>query len=339
MANKIYTIQELVAERTVPLDSRPAAALGDHDWLVRALKKSVGLEFSTIPVYLFILWSIKDEQNFASRSIREILQEEMVHMGLACNMLLAIGETPDFTDRDITPTYPSKLKDDIKPGLELRLVGLNRSVLRTLIDLEAPPEQDDYAPGAVSDFYEKIREVFHSRPAKFDTSRQIAGPLSPMTIGSLDDVDAAIDIIIAQGEGGGGTPFEKNGDLGHYWRLREIYEGRRLVEVPDNPDDKYQFIGDLIEWPKAFVVGEVPKGGYVEDQVPPAVWDLLVRFDRTYAGVLKMLGRAWCTGDQGVFLSAVRMMFSMREIARELMQTPIGNHVACYGPSFRPPAS
>jgi hypothetical protein len=55
------------------------------------LQGAVSLEFSTLPPYLSALWSVKDDLSPVAKSIREIAQEEMLHMALACNMLSAIG--------------------------------------------------------------------------------------------------------------------------------------------------------------------------------------------------------------------------------------------------------
>jgi hypothetical protein len=70
------------------------AAERSPDWLKQALQVAVRLEFATIPPYLCAMWSIKSEGGPVYDSIREIVIEEMLHMGLVCNLLTTFGDTP-----------------------------------------------------------------------------------------------------------------------------------------------------------------------------------------------------------------------------------------------------
>ena len=61
----------------VPLIHRPIQSLqelGDH------LQLALGIELSTIPPYLCALYSISDPASEASRLIRGVVIEEMLHM-------------------------------------------------------------------------------------------------------------------------------------------------------------------------------------------------------------------------------------------------------------------
>ena len=57
--------------------------------LTNALKGAMTLEFATIPPYLTALWSIKEDLHPIAASLRNIVQEEMLHLALASNMLAA----------------------------------------------------------------------------------------------------------------------------------------------------------------------------------------------------------------------------------------------------------
>jgi hypothetical protein len=76
----------------VPTDQK------DLDWLKASLQAALELELSTLPPYLCGLWSITDKTHPVRKLIRTIVLEEMLHMGLACNMLTAIGGTPEIVD-------------------------------------------------------------------------------------------------------------------------------------------------------------------------------------------------------------------------------------------------
>jgi hypothetical protein len=74
------------SNRIVELMAVPAAA-HDIDWLKATLQSAIELEFATIPPYLCAYWSIKSGINPAALLIRTIAFEEMLHFGLACNLL------------------------------------------------------------------------------------------------------------------------------------------------------------------------------------------------------------------------------------------------------------
>ena len=62
-----------------------------------ALQTAIELEHSTIPVYLTALYSIKPNANReVAALIRSVVIEEMLHMALACNILISIGGSPSI---------------------------------------------------------------------------------------------------------------------------------------------------------------------------------------------------------------------------------------------------
>ena len=68
----------------------------DLHWLKKMLQFAVELEVSTLPPYLSGLWTINEAKSPVSALIQGITEEEMVHLGLACNMLTAIGGAPSI---------------------------------------------------------------------------------------------------------------------------------------------------------------------------------------------------------------------------------------------------
>jgi hypothetical protein len=65
------------------------------------------VEMSTIPPYLYAMYSIKDQKSDASCLIASVAVEEML-LALTTNLLLALGGEPDF-GVDLVPTFPSVL--------------------------------------------------------------------------------------------------------------------------------------------------------------------------------------------------------------------------------------
>ena len=108
------------------------------EWLEHALQSAVSVEFSTIPPYLSALWSIKDQMHPVAASIRNVVQEEMLHMALACNMLTALGRVPKINDPKMVPSYPGKIPGGVHPELTVSLSGLSDASLDAFIAIEAP---------------------------------------------------------------------------------------------------------------------------------------------------------------------------------------------------------
>src|SRR5262249_3751041 len=94
-------------------------------WLREALQRAIELELFPIPPYLCAMWSIKSQSGPVDNRLRGIVVEEMYHFGLACNMLNAIGGSPQVNTDGAMPKYPRSLPGDVHPGLTLGLEKLS----------------------------------------------------------------------------------------------------------------------------------------------------------------------------------------------------------------------
>src|SRR5262245_28747598 len=120
-------MRALIRLMTVPEEKR------DPAWLAESLQAAIELEMSTIPPYLSAAWSIDQSDPDADPAdvrgtIMQIAQEEMLHMGIACNLLAAIGGQPMILQR--APRYPTRLPKDIHTGLKVGLAPLTRELVR-----------------------------------------------------------------------------------------------------------------------------------------------------------------------------------------------------------------
>lgn len=112
---------QAAVQATAQSESGPAAAAGHQsvarllavpeesrrdDWLRAALQVAVALELSTIPPYLCGWWSIRDRGSEAARLIRRIVGDEMFHLGVVCNLLVAVGGRPRIRKRH--PPTPAR---------------------------------------------------------------------------------------------------------------------------------------------------------------------------------------------------------------------------------------
>lgn len=310
------------------------------DSLKAGLQIAGQLEFSTVPPYLVALWSVIDENHPFARSLRAIVHEEMLHMALANNMLSAIGGSPKLTGL-IPPLYPTSLPGGVHPELVVALSGLTDTALGVFLEIERPltrvpvdgveqPSPPD-VDSTISEFYEAVIRTLHELKPELSTALQVAGPLAPMVVASLDDCDKAVQVILTQGEGGHGVPFDTSvADLAHYYRFLEIKLGHRLVW---NEERKVLQMAEQVRAPSVYPVAAPPSRGWGR-AVPARIRSLSAEFNRLYSELLDLLEQSWREGGHRSFLGALERMFGMRELAREMIRTPGPGGVG-YSPEFR----
>lgn len=170
-----------------------------HEWdlghLKHALQNAIELEHSTIPLYAFAMYSIRTQTYAAYKLIRSIVMEEMIHMGLAANILTAIGGVPQI--RDLRPAYPSQgLPGGAEPDVHARLARLSNKQVRNFMRVEAPdflmanyltPDQlaNEEFP-TIGGFYEAIKVAsctLKRKEAKFPP-RSAEAPLATRSKGT-----------------------------------------------------------------------------------------------------------------------------------------------------------
>ena len=246
------------AIHSVPIDpSHPIdtiAGLQDH------LYHAAQLELSTIPLYLYAAYSIQTQGYSqwspgmsAFRTIRSVVIEEMLHLCLARNLMIAIGGGGRlrFYDRDFVPTYPSPMLHRV-PDLPLHLEACTPSLMETVfmpLELpaksDAPPQPDRY--NTIGQFYAAIVDGFkaldgpalwtHNQP---DLQYQSTywnqdGGGSPILVCDLTTAIEAIRTIVEQGEGlrpgDSEVPLDPSdpapglNELSHYAKFRQIARG------------------------------------------------------------------------------------------------------------------
>ncbi|WP_237276442.1 ferritin-like domain-containing protein [Tenacibaculum ovolyticum] len=361
-ASKINNVQELIAHSK-------KTACEEHDdkmfILKELLNNAVILEFATIPIYLQAMWTIKDNKCEVAKSIRNIFQEEMLHMAMVCNMIAGIGGEPKIYNTENRLSFPSGLPGGVHPKLFLYLEGLNDSSLRNFMEIELPEEVADiydYDSGelvdignipdengilqkgkhnkdyshntTIGELYDRINELFQELQPEMNVERQLAGPLSWWVMADANSVSKAIDMIKEQGEGSEDvTPASTGMDnLAHFYRFWEVFYQKKIVQE----GDKYYF-KDPNPRPETYTIARIPKGGYKETDVSKEVWHLTNSFDEVYTELVKFLEEAWAIDGRGqaALVNAIEVMFKLEKYALPLMKIPIPGKSENYGPSFR----
>ena len=218
--------------------------------LRKHLALAMRVELSTIPPYLYAMYSIENEGSEAARLLRSVVTEEMLHLALAANLLVAVGGDPRFLDLDLRPTYPGRLAHH-RPELPLHLAPASMDVIRsTFLVIEQPEpvgaaaEADGYH--TIGQFYSAIEAAIERLaadgplfanprpecqlgdpafygPVEFDA--ESSGGL--VLVHDLSSAREALEIIVHQGEGLAehrwADPAHK--ELTHYAKLLRIADG------------------------------------------------------------------------------------------------------------------
>lgn len=298
-----------------------SSGISTLDELKDALQTAIQLEFSTLPPYMCAEWSINAslDPSGVAAMINAVAAQEMLHFGLACNMLSAIGGSPSIANEDFVPTYPCLgLPGGCQPGLLMDLLPLGLQALNIFMQIEFP-EQDIIAtdPDSIGSFYDTIAEGFKKVKPAFSPFNQVAIAgiqtsltLDPLTgILSVDDAVKAINEIKDQGEGTSKSPYEGGPDrtfLSHYYTFGQIYFGRKLIAV----DDGYQYTGEQVVMPESYSF-----------QVSSEQADQQASFVDTFSTLLTQLEGCWTTG--GNIQTAIKTMKSLKPIGQALIQAGV----------------
>jgi hypothetical protein len=241
------------------------------------LYHAMQVELSTIPLYLYPAYSIKTQGYSqwspgmsAFRTIRSVVIEEMLHLCLARNLMVAVGGggTVSFYDVNMIPTYPSDMLHR-EPPLPLRLEACSTGLMtEVFMPLElpakeaAPPQGGEYS--TLGQFYAAIRLGFesldkelggqlwaHNRPdlQYYSGYWNQDGGGTPIVVCDLASACDAIDTIVEQGEGAKAgdqyvplnvvKPQLGLDELSHYAKFERIAAGVDLIgdtwPVPTDP--------------------------------------------------------------------------------------------------------
>ena len=199
--------------------------IANLDELKIHLQYAIGLELTTIPLYLTAWYSIPEGENTsASQVIRSVVMEEMLHMALAANVLNGIGGVPSTAliqgceSGDPIPKFPAKVM--FLDGLPtLHLYRFSPDALDTFLIIEHPddngPAPKDHSYSSIGAFYYAIKKGIetHCDDKTFaDARRARAGcQIEPeqyyggagklITVFDQETALDAIDKIVTEGEG------------------------------------------------------------------------------------------------------------------------------------------
>ena len=325
--------------------------IGSIDDARHKLQTAIGVEFGTLPPYLYALHSIVPGANApAIAQLRAIVGQEMIHMCLACNILNAIGGSPSI----VAPTYPGPLAGDIGASgtpLTVHLLPFSPDAMEQGMAIEQPDdplefpvlasvEGLDAAPASVSigAFYRGLDAYLATLPDdawiagrnQITDSQYFTGQL--FAVNNYADASRAITDIISEGEGSETGPLDFEMDVSHYYRFEEIFRNQVLTkaDVPGN----YGWGAPLgIDWSAVYPAISDP-GLHEFGDDPVAAQDAQANCNAAFTVMVNELNRAF-NGDNAHLGNAIRAMFDLRMAMYVAFTTPLADGVSVAGPSFQ----
>jgi hypothetical protein len=234
------------------------AGISSLESLRTHLQWAIELEHSTLPPYMYALYSLDPSRNpEAAQVVLSVFVEEMLHLALAANLLNAVGGRPSLDAPQMHPDNPTTLPHGDR-SFEISLVPFGPEALELFLKIEQParagdlPESDGYQ--TIGQFYQAIemglceltRELGEAAVFTGDPDRQVTNLILHHSSGRIVAVDGlasgleALKEIVEQGEGlddhdvwdGDRDMFEPDRDeVAHYYRFQELKQGAATVGV------------------------------------------------------------------------------------------------------------
>jgi hypothetical protein len=307
-----------------PLSDHLSVAPEQRDlaWLLSALQSAVALEHATLPLYLSAMFSLQVQGYTVYNLLRSVAMEEMVHMAIACNILGALGGTPQIKALD--PKFPSNgLPGGAEPDLHVVLAKVSKKQIQNFMRLEVPaflldPKYKKETYPTIANLYSAIRGAIESNAdacraalKKGGTSNQVGDDIGFTTITYTEGQDPlpqlydALDEIVLQGEGSPSHTLHASqfeGEESHYAKYAEIYYGRRYSKpqghVPLTRETEHEYFkGYPIFPPDVVNLLMVPSDGYdavlKADPNGATVEAAMAKFDQAYTGIMSDLEAMW----------------------------------------------
>jgi hypothetical protein len=328
-----------------------ARALSTVDDARSMLQTAIGVEFGTLPAYLYAMFSIPAGKNVeAAQRIKSVVLQEMIHMCLAGNILNALGGNPVLTP----PVYPGPLPGDIGPPggkpLIIHLLKFSEKAMKQGMDIEEPEDPPKFpiksmltkekAPAAVTigQFYDAL-DLFLSRLPDSDwtpgrnqiTDAQFfAGQL--FAINGYPEAHRAIREIVSEGEGTKNDPLDFQHEVAHYYRFGECFHNKVLTKAKTKLGFQWGPESLGIDWSDVYPAIDDP-GSHDFSKEPADARAAQAACNGAFTRMVDAL-RLAMNGQQAQLGVAVRAMFDLRTAAGVAMTTPLADASLVAGPAF-----
>lgn len=332
-------------------------------YLRKLLQTALEVEFATIPPYLTAMYSIKDKTTQAYQVIRSVVMEEMLHLNLASNLLLAVGGKPTLVNGNFPPKYPTHLSEQARDrGPYLQLMAASRQLIReTFMKIEQPAQPDAPAQGdkfsTIGQLYLAIIEEFKSYKGGYATEKQSTdwnignNGGTVIKVVSKDTALQAINEITEQGEGAdvARTLDPQKYQMKQPWGQYEYYGPRvdgTYGPVLGTPLElshyfKFKALADgTMPLPETYPMAPNPKVGNFKTPLAVELGNLFNGFYSIMVDELQIALQGSREGDRERFFTTVLtlMRTDLPALAAQLMRIPtVPEGSASLGPTAGPP--
>jgi hypothetical protein len=307
------------------------------------VQSALELEHATIPPYLTAYYTLRPGTNDeVAAAVRGVAVEEMLHMTIVGNLLLALGGLPRIATPGFVPCYPSRLPMGVGGSLVVPLAPYSPDLVHDVFMRIEEPETPLQFPArsaalAADEEFATIGEFYAALCDKLvdlgdgafvgDPALQVvdAGWFPAYQLFRIDDVDSAVralTLISEEGEGTSMSPLDREGDLAHYYRFAELWHRRRLVPDASVPEG-YSFTGAHIPFAADQVWPMPPNPRLAAYPVGSRSRFLAARFASAYTRLLQALQETF-SGAPERLAAALGLMFELRLTAQDVLATPDG---------------
>ncbi|HEV2865882.1 MAG TPA: ferritin-like protein [Allosphingosinicella sp.] len=330
----------------IRLQAQPIATLDDAR---DQLQTAINLELATLPVYLYTKFSILPDTNAqATADLSAIVGEEMTHMCLACNVLNALGGTPQLQPLRYPSTMPGDIGTPGQPPLRVSLLRFSEAAMQQGMLIEQPVKPVPVMAGTamlggdadpqtetIGEFYDKLDaflatlppDAWHANRNQIDDSQFFPGQI--YAVNGYPDASRAISQIKSEGEGTPEVILDFEDELAHYYRFWSLSMKRQLTK---GPDGSYHWGAPIdVDFDASFPAIDNPSL-YDFSHEPPAAQAAQAACNLAYAQLIDELQRTF-SGEKDRLGAAVRAMFDLRKAAMVALRTPLLNGGVA-GPAF-----
>eukprot|EP00038_Savillea_parva_P008047 m.174322 g.174322 ORF g.174322 m.174322 type:complete len:892 (-) comp13817_c0_seq1:236-2911(-) len=251
---------------TIPIIVGPQPTI---DGTIAKLQDALMLELSTLPLYLTMMYSLKEGTpwfKFAYPRLWSIVKQEMMHMNLVGNILNALGAQPEFNNPERVPKYPGQgLPGGCLASLKYALGPFSMKQVEVFLDIEHPREASEQLINSpiskeirafikkeadfpkdeqtIGQFYERIADELRYLDAlygpklwKGDPTRQVVAwgkQLGGTTVPVTDLFTAlqSIDEVVKEGEGTSvANPDDGQCELAHFFKFVELRAQKPILK-------------------------------------------------------------------------------------------------------------
>jgi len=242
--------------------------------------------------------------------------------------------SPETLETFLNIERPSKRGSDAADAAQIKGCCQCENTSKFNLKAITPPDAPSYRFYSIGDFYDAILEgidflegqaqqtnstIFTGDPAlQVSNKYYYSGGGEVVEVVDLASAHQALELIKEQGEGHGGSIFDSEGEISHYYRFEQLKLGQYYQ--PGDQPGKPTGEAFAVDYDKVYPVKSNPKMS--DYSQASELHQAAQHFNQNYQEFLVLVTRAF-NGEQSLLLGAVCDMFRLKEHATQLIRNPI----------------